>query len=179
MAAPDHVPTKAAQRSRTYSSPPRRPDGWRADRPGDLLGRQPAGEKLGSQGPDQGYLLTLADRVRDRLKLHGGENADDALAGASAVGLKRASLFGRAPMMHDLTVGLTVWGFLDDKAAKALLELRHVMFEECRAPAQYSKLRSIADAVPAEVLHQPHQAVLDQYHDSWTQVIAVPAGQGG
>jgi hypothetical protein len=178
MAAPDYVPTKAAQRPRTYASPPRRPDGWRADRPGDLIGRQPSGERLGSQGPDQGYLLTLAERVRDQLKLHGPESADDALVGASAVGLKRASLFGRAPMMHDLTVGLTVWGFLDDNPAKALLELRHVMFEECRSPHHYGKLRAIADAVSAEVLHQPHQAILDQYHDSWDQVITAPVGQG-
>jgi hypothetical protein len=179
MAAPDHVPAKAAQRLRTYSSPPRRPDGWRADRPGDLSGRQPAGEKLGSQGPDQGYLLTLAERVRDRLELHAGENADDALTGACAVGMKRASLFGRAPMMHDLIVGLTVWGLLDDSAPKALLELRHSMFEECRSPHHYDKLRAIADSVPAEVLHQPHQAILDQYHDSWTQVIVAPVGLGG
>jgi hypothetical protein len=179
MAAPDYVPTKAAQPVRTYSSPPRRPDGWRADRPGDLLGRQPAGVALGSQGPDQGYLLTLAERVRDRLVLHGGESADDALSGASSVGLKRASLFGRAPMMHDLTVGLTVWGFLDDKAAKALLELRHSMFEECSSPHHYGKLRAIADAVTATTLHQPHQAIIDQYQDGWTQVIAAPAGQGG
>lgn len=95
------------------------------------------------------------------------------------MGLKRASLFGRAPMMHDLTVGLTVWGFLDAKAPKTLLELRHSMFEECSSPHHYGKLRAIADAVSAEVLHQPHQAIVDQYQDSWTQVIVVPAGQGG
>ena len=31
--------------------------------------------------------------------------------------LKRASLFGRAPVVHDLTVAFTLWGFLDDVAA--------------------------------------------------------------
>jgi hypothetical protein len=175
MSAPEYVPTKPAQLVRTYSSPPRRPDGWRADRPGDLPGRQPAGPQLGNQGPDQGYLLTLAEGFRDRLRLHPGEHADDAIAGATAVGLKRASLFGRAPVVHDLTVGLTIWGFLDEKPAKSLLELRHPMFEECRSPHHYWKLRAIADAVPAEILHQPHQAILDQYHDSWNQVIVVPA----
>jgi hypothetical protein len=171
MAAPEYVPTKAAQQARTYSSPPQRPGGWTADRPGDLDGRQPSGTKLGSQGPDQGYLLTLAELFRDRLHLHQGEHPDDAIAGATAVGLKRASSFGRAPVSHDLTVGFGIWGFLDEKAPKSLLELRHVMFEECRSPHHYGKLRAIADAVPTDVLHQPHEAILDQYRDSWNQVI--------
>jgi hypothetical protein len=173
MAAPEFVPTKAAQKVRTYSSPPRRPEGWTADRPGDLDGRQPSGSKLGSQGPDQGYLLTLAERFREQLHLHAGEHADDAIAGATAVGLKRASSFGRAPVSHDLTVGFGIWGFLDAKPAKSLLELRHAMFEEVRSPHHYMKLRAIADAVPVDVLHQPHEAILDQYRDSWNQVIQV------
>ena len=34
-----------------------------ADRPGELVGRQPRGPRLGYQGPDQGYALALAARV--------------------------------------------------------------------------------------------------------------------
>jgi hypothetical protein len=173
MAAPEFVPVRAAQRVRTYSSPPRRPDSWLPDRPGDLDGRQPTGDQLGNQGTDQGYALTLAERFRDRLRLHPGEHPDDAIAGATAVALKRASSFGRAPVAHDLTVGFTIWGFLDDDPPKSLLELRHSMFEECRSPHHYGKLRAIADAVPVEALHQPHDAIIDQYRDSWNQVIHV------
>ena len=175
MSAPEFVPTQAAQRVRTYSSPPRRPAGWLPDRPGELPGRQPSGPRLGSQGPNQGYVLTLAERFRDRLHLHAGEHADDAIAGAAAVALKRASSYGRAPVVHDLTVGFTVWGFLDAKPDKRLLEARHRLFEECRSPHHYGKLRAIADAVPAELLHQPHQAILDQYQDSWNQVVQLPS----
>jgi hypothetical protein len=85
MAAPDYVPTPL-EPVRTYSSPPRRPGSWMANRPGDLHGRQPEGPQLGSPGPDQGFALTIAEGFRYRLSLSEGEHAGDALAGAAAVG---------------------------------------------------------------------------------------------
>lgn len=171
MSAPPYVPTRPARALRTYSSSPRLEEGWRPTRPGEVAGRQPAGPRLGSQGPDPGYALTLAGRFRDRLHLQAGEHPEDAIAGATAVALKRASGAGRAPILADLTIGFTIWGFLDAKPDKRLLEARHHLFEECRVPHNYAKLRAIADAVPADVLNQPHQAVLDQYRDGWNQVI--------
>ena len=36
-----------------------------ADRPGDLGGPQPTGARLGAQGPDQGYALTLVTLFDD------------------------------------------------------------------------------------------------------------------
>jgi hypothetical protein len=175
MAAPKHVPSPAEETARVYTSPPRRPSSWMAVRPGDLDGRQPAGDRLGSQGPDQGYALTLAEQFRPKLVLHRGEHADDALAGAVAVALKRASIFGRAPVIHDLTVALSIWGFLDEAAPKDLVQLRHRLFEEVHHPHAYSRLRAIPDLVPADVLAQPHQAILDQAHDNWRSVIDPPA----
>ncbi len=173
MGAPEFVPAAAARRNRTYSSPPRRPESWLADRPGELDGPQPEGDQLGNQGPDQGYLLTLAEGFRGKLSLHPGEHEDDALAGGVAVGLKRASLYGRAPVVHDLTVGLGVWGFLDPKAPKELVAARHPRFEEVHHPYQYTKLRAVADAVSPEVLRQPHQAILDQAADNWKSVLTL------
>ena len=176
MSAPEYVPTKAARANRTYQSPPRREGSWEADRPGDLAGRQPTGERLGNQGPDQGYILTVAREFAGKLTLEPGEHEVDALAGASAVALKRASGFGRAPVIHDLTVGLTIWGFLDPKAPAALVTLRRSLFEECHHTHHYAELRAIADAVPADVLHQPHQAIVDLYREGWTTVIDTAAG---
>jgi hypothetical protein len=144
-----------------------------ADRPGELDGRQPSGELLGSQGPDQGYLLSLADHVRGTLHLESHESEDDAIAGASAIGLKRASLFGRAPVMQDLTVGLSIFGFLRADAPAELVELRREAFEEVRSPHHYLKLRELADMVPAEVLRQPHDAILDQAKDDWRGMLAL------
>ena len=115
MAAPEHVPTKPNQDVRAYESPPRRSDSWRADRPADFADdhRQPVGDLLGSPGPDQGYALRLARGLEPELQLAEGEHAKDALAGIVAIGLKRASALGRAPVIHDLRIAATIFGFLD------------------------------------------------------------------
>ena len=98
-----------------YSSPPQRVRSWRADRPGDLPNAPlPSGGGYGHQGPDQGYALNLAKRFIPLLKLQPGESVNDVMAGCVTVALKRASLFGRAPLAEDLRVAFAHWGFLDD-----------------------------------------------------------------
>ena len=42
--------------------------------------------------------------------------------------LKRASLFGRAPVVHDLEVAFTIWGFLG-AAPPELVALRRPLFD--------------------------------------------------
>ena len=160
MGAPEFVPQKANRTVRSYSSPPRRPGSWVADRPGDLNTRQPTGDKLGSPGPDQGYALTIAETFRGQLQLAPGEHAADALAGSVAVALKRASLFGRAPVVHDVRLGLTLWKYLDASAPAAFVARRKEMFEECSNPHFYDRLRVIADSVSPEMLHQPTDAAM-------------------
>jgi len=167
MAAPDFVPLKATRSARSYGSPPRREGSWLADRPGELAGRQPEGERLGSQGPDQGYVLTLARRFEGTLALSEQEHEADAIAGASAVALKRASSFGRAPVIHDLTVAFAIWGLLDAGADRELVAARTAMFEEAHHPHHYAKLRAIADATPVEVLHRPHDEIIADAGRDW------------
>lgn len=167
MAAPEHVPIEPAQRVRSYTSPPWRPDSWFAERPGELQGRQPFGRQLGVPGPDQGYALTLATRYSGRLSLTEGEYEGDALAGATAVAMKRAALFGRAPIIHDVTVGLTVWGFLDPTPAPPLVVIRKEYFDEVHLPMHYPQLRRIADAVPVRVLRQSHELVAKRHRTNW------------
>ena len=53
---------------------------WVANRPGDLPDGQPYGKLLGSPGPNVGYALTLANRLRDRFALAPHEHPDDAVA---------------------------------------------------------------------------------------------------
>jgi hypothetical protein len=153
MGAPEYVPASSSP-VRTYSSPPRRAGSWTADRPGELEGRQPEGGRLGTPGPDAGYALSLAARLRGRLHLLDGEHEADALAGAAAIGMKRAGLFGRAPVLHDVQAGLVVWGFLDDPADADLAELRRELFAEIHHVHHYELLRHVADAVPADLLRQ-------------------------
>lgn len=158
-----------AQQVRAYSSPPRRSDSWRADRPADFAEerRQPQGDRLGNPGPDQGYALKLARLLEPELQLAEGEHARDALAGIVAVANKRASLLGRAPVIHDLRVAATVFGFLDASADADLVRLRRELFEEVDHFHHYVELRRIVDMVPAEVLRQTPQQVEQRYRAGW------------
>lgn len=169
MAAPEFVPTKPGNAVRAYESPPRRPDTWRVDRPADFAdaGRQPSGDRLGNQGPDQGYALKLAGLIEPDLVLAEGEHARDALAGIVAVGLKRASVVGRAPVIHDLRIAATLFGFLDASADTALVDLRRELFEEVGHFHHYAELRHIADMVDGDVLRQAPAQVQARYDADW------------
>jgi len=178
MSAPEHVPTPSRP-ARSYASPPRRAGSWTPDRPGELVGRQPEGERLGTPGPDQGYALVVVEQFRDQLQLTAGEHAADALAAAAAVAMKRSGLMGRAPVVHDATAALTVWGLLDASAPSELVELRRTMFEEVHLPHQYDALREVVDAVPAQVLSQPHGVIAAQYARDWRSCLDLSSREHG
>jgi hypothetical protein len=171
MAAPEFVPVDRTRPVRGYESPPRLAEPWWSDRPGEVVGEvQPHGGRFGSQGPDQGYLLALARRFEGRLLLGPGEHERDALAGAVAVGLKRASLYGRAPVVHDLTVALTIWGFLD-VAPEELVELRRALFEEVWHPHRYAALRHLVDLVPDESLRTTPAQASEAHRRDWRSLL--------
>jgi hypothetical protein len=156
---------------RTYESPPRRPQSWWAKRPGDLSERQPSGPYFGRPGPDQGYALTLARAFHDKLSLRDGEREEDAIVGCVAVATKRASLFGRAPVIHDLRAAFTIWGFLDDQATQELLDLRRPLFAEVSLPDYYIEQRRIAAVVPDEVLRRTHDRIATDYAADWRSLL--------
>jgi hypothetical protein len=158
MAQPDYVPTPTADEPRVYVSPPWRPDSWMADRPAELDGRQPTGPRLGSPGPDQGYALKIAEPFRERLVLTAGESADDALGGCIAIAMRRASIFGRAPTVHDLTVAFSLWGFLGEAPAE-LTDRRRELFAGVGHLHHYMERRAIVDGAPEELLRLPHAEV--------------------
>ncbi len=166
MAAPDYVPTDPTRKVRAYASPPRRPDTWRADRPGDLAEGQPQGTRLGSPGPDQGYAYKLVGHLED--SLHLGEVARaDAVAGCVAVAMKRAAHYGRAPVVHDLRAAFTVFGFLDDNPAAELVQLRRTLFAEVHTHHHYPELRQLVDQVPVEALARTPQEITASYQKDW------------
>ena len=173
MAAPPYVPRPVTEQSQVYESPPWLDDPWWADRPGDLPMGQPVGPLLGTPGPDQGYILTLAHRFDDDLVLGEREHRADVVAGCSAVGLKRASLYGRAPVIYDLTVAFRIWGYLGD-ALDDLYGLRRPLFEEAAHPAHYVLRRRIADMVPAASLRQTPEQVEAAHEADWRSLIDVP-----
>ena len=172
MAAPEVVPVEPLADVRVYESPPRRPDPWRADRPGDHPGRQPVGDQLVVPGPDQGYALKLADEVFRPILKTGGVHAADAIAGCLGIALKRASLFGRAPTAHDLRAAFAMWGFLDDAPPADLVQLRESWFAEVAHPHHYAEARRIVDAVSEEVLRTPHTDIEATYgRGDWRSLI--------
>jgi hypothetical protein len=172
VAAPEYVPQPPVRHVRSYESPPRRPEPWFAERPGELDGGFRWRERFGAPGPDQGYVYVLARRFRDRLTLAPDEDVDDAIAGCAAVALKRASLFGRAPVVHDLTVAFTIWGFLGD-APPDLIAFRQPLFAGVSNPHHYPELRRIADLVPDEVLRRTPQQVADAHRANGTGLLKI------
>ena len=173
MAAPEYVPRPAAEKPRVYESPPHRPGGWRQDRPSEVIRRQPSGGRLGHQGPDQGYALRLARHFDEQLVLTAGEHRDDVVAGCLGVATKRASSFGRAPVIHDLTIAFTVWGFLSESPAE-LVALRRGMFESAHHIHHDSLRRAIADAVPDAVLRRSPAEVEAQWRIDWSSCLEIP-----
>ncbi|MGI9598490.1 MAG: hypothetical protein ACR2QK_20155 [Acidimicrobiales bacterium] len=171
MAAPDHVPTDPTKRVRAYSSPPRRTDAWIADRAGDLDGRQPKGAKLGTAGPDQGYAYRLVHLFDDRLHLNGVDR-DDAVAGCVALAMKRSALFGRAPVVHDLTAAFTIYGFLDQNPPEELSTERRELFAEVKSNHHYSERRHLVDRVSEEQLLESHDAIATQYQQRWQDLFS-------
>lgn len=174
MSAPEYVPTKPAQVVRSYESPPRRPGPWLADRPGELVGEgQPRGDRLGNQGPDQGYVLTLVPLFDEKVRLHDGEDLGDVRSGAVAVALKRASLLGRAPVVHDLTIAFGLFGFLDASPPADLVDLRRSMFNGVADPHHYEARRAIPDAVPEATLRKSPAVVLAEHGKDWRSLLSL------
>ena len=168
MAAPKHTPVLPTNNPRIYTSPEHVPGSWTVDRPGMLDGRQPRGTSLGNQGPDQGYVLTLARRVRKNVRIKEGESVDDAIQGTIAIALSRASQFGRAPVMHDLTFALTIWGWLLDSPPADLVAKRRVLFSGLGyATHHYAEIRLLVDMVPATTYQLTNDQLTKSMPMSW------------
>lgn len=174
MAAPKFTPVEPTDAPRYYESPDHVPDSWTPDRPGDIEGFQPHGDRLGSPGPDQGFAIKIANSLRPKLHLRDGENADDVVRGCLGVALRRASLFSRAPVVHDLTIAFTVWGYYDAEPDAELVALRMPLFEGLRHVAHhYEEGRIVVDRVPTETLKETPANVAAEYASNWRGVLAL------
>jgi hypothetical protein len=177
MAAPKFVPTLPTDAPRSYGSPDHVPETWKPIRPGDLDGPQPHGPQLGTQGPDQGYGLRLANRLRPSLRLQRGEDADDVVQGCLGIALRRASLFGRAPVIHDLKLAFKIWGYLDDDPPAPLLACRRELFAGVgNVMHHYAEGRRIADMVPVSTLLASIDDVFAAPAARWAQMSGMTKG---
>ena len=174
MAAPQFVPESPTDKVLAYASPDHVPATWSADRPAEVRGRQPHDGASGSQGPDQGYAMLLANLLRPKVRVSAGESVDDALCGCLNVALRRASLFGRAPVVHDLTIALTIFGFLDGDAPSELVAWRKPAFEGvANAVHHYFEGRAIAQSVPEATLRMTPGQVAEQFPAAWRALVGV------
>lgn len=174
MAAPKFSPVASTDRSRVYASPDHVPANWMPDRPAEIAGFQPTGPRRGHHGPDQGYALKIANQLVPKLQLHDGEHPDDAVQGCLGVALRRASLFSRAPVVHDLTLAFTIWGFLDADPPAELLAARTRLFAGLRHVGHhYTEARVVADMVPEATLRLTPEAAGQRYPGSWRELVGL------
>jgi hypothetical protein len=167
MAQPDYVPLVPEERARPLFRLSV-PQAWRQDRPAEIADlRAPEGPELGATGPDLGFGLKLAKRVAEKAVLSEGERLEDAVLGCFLCGARRASLYHRAPVVHDMELAFALWGFLPG-APSELVSFRRPIF--AGVSHDYSQQRALVDMVSEEVLRlTPEQvkAGLDANWRSW------------
>ena len=183
MAAPRYVKTSSVPRTPSYSSPDVVPQHWGPNRPADLLSGQPVGGPLGYQGPDQGYALKLTGLFDDRIVLsaadeRNGVSRADVHGGCVQVALKRAALFGRAPVVYDLEVAYCGWGWLDESPSADLVELRGKYFGGVADPHHYTQSRHLVATVADQALLLTPAQVAQQYQSDWRLFLDAPADPG-
>jgi hypothetical protein len=174
MAVPKFAPSSPIDDPRSYQSPDHVPGTWTPSRPAEVRGFQPEGGRLGYQGPDQGFGIKIANTFRPKLHLAPGESADDAVRGCLGIGLRRASLFSRAPVIHDFTIAFTVWGFLDIVAPAELVSRRVKAFQGVAHIAHaYDQQRALVDMVPSATLRMSPQQVTAAYPVRWRELLGL------
>ncbi len=89
------------------------------------------------------------------------------MAGCVAVAMRRAALVGRAPVVHDLTVAFTMFGFFDPTPDVALTRARSHAFAQIESHHHYSERRQVVDAVDEDSLRQPHGTIASRYEADW------------
>lgn len=126
------------------------PESWVADRPGDDDSKlNGAGELFGNAGPNVGYAYTLVARVFDSLVLNSAEHHHDVEPLVAEIAMKRASHFGRAPIMKDVDCAVHLLGLgseLDPEETKKRVLLVH----DCGHNEH--KRRKIVNSIPDELL---------------------------
>jgi hypothetical protein len=101
---------------------------------------------------------------------------DDVLRGCSLIALRRASLFGRAPVVHDLNVALGMWGYLSDTPPADLVAARRELFVGVgNAAHHYKEGRAIADMAPNETLRMSPTDVVTKFSTHWRSLTGFAA----
>jgi hypothetical protein len=107
--------------------------------------------------------------IRGEVHLAPLEHADDAEVGCVNIAMRRAAIYGRAPVIHDLRIAFTIWGFLDQQPPDELVAYRRPRF--AGAAHDYDTQRAIVDQIPDETLRLPLADVKAQYPTHWPRLV--------
>ncbi len=163
---PDARPRQQQNLPPGVALPPAGP--WRPDRPGDRSGPTVGhGALTGRPGPNVGFAYTLAERVKDRARLGPNEHIEDVVAVGAEVAGKRAALFGRAPVIHDVEHAMNVLGY-DGYDSAAFVEARTLLV--LGAAHDYERRRSVVDDVSDELLRSSGIELKDRI-EAWRSAI--------
>ncbi len=141
-------------------------------RPAELKGRRrSSGRLFGSPGPDQGYVLHLVDGYKEKLVLRNGEAMADVVTALVVVALKRASVFGRAPMKSDIDFAIALLRFsqgIDDNFAEVRKRLITGVTHD------YVAQRELADLFSEDLLKLTPQGIED-HNEIWEEWLEKPS----
>jgi len=128
---------------------------------------------MGNQGPDQGYVYKVLAELRDELQLADGEHRADVETGLAAVALRRASLYGRAPMRGDVALAMEILGYRRS-AQDELVRWRQARMEGLHHTAiHYARARALADAVPEATLRMNVEAAGEASKADWREPLGL------
>jgi hypothetical protein len=152
------------------------PRQWFANRPGDIPAGWPTGKLLGSPGPNVGYALTLANRLRDRFVLAPHEGLEDAIAVVAEIAMRRAAIFGRAPVITDVEFGMEIIGYRGDADPDFVTWRKRAVRG---AQHNYYERRALVDAIPVDILRLVPSALpahLDEARQAVRSGVPAPLG---
>lgn len=136
------------------------PKSWVADRPGDMENAgKSQGSLFGHAGPNVGYAYTLVAHVFDTLFLSTNEHRHDVEPLLAEISMRRASHFGRAPIMKDVdcAVHLLSYGLELDEGA---MNNRVYLITDCGHDEH--KRRSIVNSIPDDLIYSDKAATTEK-----------------
>lgn len=149
---PDYVPVAVGSRLRETDELAT-PQSWITDRPAELSAMTGSaveqGKFLGTPGPDSGYALKLARIAIEKIGAGHTEHTGDMVVVISAVAIKRAALYSRAPVIHDVNFAMRLFGYVGEIPSD-LKSVRHSLI--AGAAHDYFKVRHITETIPVSVL---------------------------
>lgn len=145
------------------------PDAWTPARPGDSLddSRSESEHLLGNAGPNVGYALSLIAHQRDNIVLAAHEHAHDVEPLLGEIAMRRASHFGRAPMMGDVTFAMKLLSY-DVEPTQGEEKWRPRLVHDCGHNEH--RRRIIVNSIPEEIVEGSHVDVKAAISGWWEKL---------